>query len=69
MDMIVRLLDLQIKMTSPVAYVPLADDMPESQHRQGIPASLSDGQFERFVLPHLTHGRPGPAPSPTNYLR
>jgi len=40
----------------------LADDMPESQRRQGIPTKLSEAQFEQFVLPHLTHGRRGPAP-------
>src|SRR5258706_6031102 len=36
--------------------------MPESQRRQGIPTKLSEAQFEQFVLPHLTHGRRGPAP-------
>ena len=36
--------------------------MVGSQGRQGIPTQLSLGQFEQFVLPHLSAGRRGPAP-------
>src|ERR1700692_3423867 len=34
-----------------------------SQHRQAIPTKLSLEQFEQFVLPHLSRGRRGPAPT------
>jgi hypothetical protein len=34
-----------------------------SQYRQAIPTKLSLEQFEQFVLPHLSRGRRGPAPT------
>src|SRR5216684_4854665 len=30
---------------------------------QAIPTKLSEAQFEEFVLPHLSRGRRGPAPT------
>jgi transposase len=36
--------------------------MAQSQPWQRIPTELSLGQFEQFVLPHLTAGSRGPAP-------
>ncbi len=41
--------------------------MGENQCRQGIPVSLTVKQFEEFVLPHLTVGRRGPAPTMSLY--
>src|SRR5260370_41297481 len=37
--------------------------MTGSQYRQAIPTKLSLEQFEQFVLPHLSRGRRGPAPT------
>jgi transposase len=37
--------------------------MTGSQYRQAIPTNLSREQFEQFVLPHLSRGRRGPAPT------
>jgi transposase len=37
--------------------------MAGSQCGQAIPTKLSVGQFEQFVLPHLSTGRRGPAPT------
>src|SRR6202051_3722866 len=47
--------------------------MTGSQYRQAIPTKLSLEQFEQFVLPHLSRGRRGPAPTlalhtPFNYV-
>jgi hypothetical protein len=36
--------------------------MAGSRRGQAIPAQLGFGQFEEFVLPHLSVGRRGPAP-------
>src|SRR5260370_18443147 len=37
--------------------------MTGSQYRQAIPTNLSREQFEQFVLPHLSRGRRGAAPT------
>src|SRR6266702_8190677 len=37
--------------------------MTGCQYRQAIPTNLSREQFEQFVLPHLSRGRRGPAPT------
>jgi hypothetical protein len=37
--------------------------MAGSQCGQAIPTKLSVEQFEQFVLPHLSTGRRGPAPT------
>src|SRR5260370_23696572 len=37
--------------------------MAGSQCGQAIPTKLSVEQFEQFVLPHLSRGRRGPAPT------
>jgi hypothetical protein len=39
--------------------------MTGSQCRQAIPTELSLQQFEQLVLPHLSRGRRGPAPTLT----
>jgi transposase len=41
--------------------------MAQSQQQQGIPTKLSFGQFQEFVLPHLTTGSRGPAPKLATY--